>query len=209
MPDQLSILIIGGYGEFGGRLGKLLLRDGHRVIIAGRRLAQAQQYCQLHGGEPLQLDIKTQLEKIATLKVDVVVDAAGPFQHYGTDIDNDTAQSAYRVALAALNCGAHYLDLCDDGNFSNGIVVLDKTAKERNRIALSGASSTPALSGAAVVAMQAQFSTIDKIETSILPEAERRKDTPLCRLFLLKWVILLSSGATTSGWIAPVGQSLQ
>lgn len=159
----MNVLIIGGYGEFGGRLGELLIRDDHRVIIAGRRLEKAQQYCQQHGGEPLQLDINTDLDKIAALGVNVVVDAAGPFQSYGTD-DNK-----YRVALTALNSGAHYLDLSDDGNFTKGIVALDVIAKEHNRFALSGASSTPALSGAAVSAMQSHFSTLNKIETSILP----------------------------------------
>lgn len=163
MSDHLSILIIGGYGEFGGRLSELLLRDDHNVIIAGRRLAKAQQFCRQHGGEALELNINTDLDKIATLDVDVVVDAAGPFQSYGTDDDR------YRVALTALNCGAHYLDLCDDGHFTQGIVALDAIAKKRNKFALSGASSTPALSGAAISAMQSKFSTIAKIETTILP----------------------------------------
>lgn len=163
MSDQLRILIIGGYGEFGGRLAELLLRDGHSVIVAGRRLSKAEQFCDQHGGEPLELDINTDLQVVATLGVHVVVDAAGPFQSYGANHDK------YHVALAALNCGAHYLDLCDDGNFTQGIAALDSAAKKQNRFALSGASSTPALSAAAVNSVQAQFSSMIKIETSILP----------------------------------------
>lgn len=163
MTNQLKVLVIGGYGEFGGRLSELLIRDGHTVLVAGRQLTKAQLHCQQYGGEPVQFDMATDLDKIATLHVDVVVDAAGPFQSYGL---ND---QRYRVALRALNCDAHYLDLSDDGQFTQDIVTLDIIAKKHSRVALSGASSTPALSGAAVSAMKNNFASIEKIETSILP----------------------------------------
>lgn len=32
----MKVLILGGYGEFPGRLARLLLRDGHEVLVAGR-----------------------------------------------------------------------------------------------------------------------------------------------------------------------------
>ncbi len=163
MPESLRVLVIGGYGEFGGRLSELLLRDGHHVIVAGRQLQKAEQFCHRLGGVALQLDINTDLALISNLNVSVVVDAAGPFQSYG---DNE---HRYRVAHAALQSGAHYLDLSDDGHFIQGIGALDDFAKKHKRFALSGASSTPALSGAAVHAMRKRFSTLEKIETSILP----------------------------------------
>jgi len=169
MIKPLSVLVIGGYGEFGGRLSELLLRDGHGVIVAGRQLEKATQFCQQYGGEALQLDINTDLDKIAPLDVDVVVDAAGPFQSYDSGSTISGSEHRYRVALSAIECGARYLDLSDDGEFAKGISTLDAVAKERGRFALSGASSTPALSGAAVTAMAEQFSAIEKIETSIMP----------------------------------------
>jgi len=33
MKSKLHVLIVGGYGEFGGRLAKLLLRDGLNVVV--------------------------------------------------------------------------------------------------------------------------------------------------------------------------------
>lgn len=165
MQSSLHVLIIGGYGEFGSRLAQLLLRDEHRVVIAGRNLDKAQRFCHANDGTPLKLDIATDLNLIDTLGVDVVVDAAGPFQSYGED------DQRYRVARKALECNAHYLDLSDDGNFSRGISCLDALAKQHRRFALSGASSTPALSGAVVTAFNDTLSSIDKIETSILPGA--------------------------------------
>ncbi len=163
MINSKRVLIIGGYGEFGGRLAQLLVRDGHDVIVAGRNLDKAQRFCQRHACKALQLDINNDLSSLATIKVDVIVDAAGPYQAYG---QND---ERYRVAKAALECGAHYLDLSDDGNFSAGLTVLDGFAKSKNLVALSGASTTPAISGAVISNMKLGVKTIDKIETSILP----------------------------------------
>lgn len=157
------VLIIGGYGEFGGRLAQLLQRDGVSVVVAGRDFNKARQFCSANGGTPLKLDITTDLNLIDTLDVDVVVDAAGPFQSYGND------EQRYHLARQTLKCGAHYLDLSDDGKFSSGISCLDTLAKQQQRFALSGASSTPALSGAVVTALQANLCSIEKIETSILP----------------------------------------
>lgn len=147
LKSTLHVLIIGGYGEFGGRLSQLLLRDGLSVVVAGRHFNKAEQFCKANGGTPLKLDIKTDLHLIETLNVDVVIDAAGPFQSYGDD------DQRYLLAKRTLDCGAHYLDLSDDGEFSYGISCLDKFAKQQKCFALSGASSTPALSGAVVTAM--------------------------------------------------------
>jgi len=163
MKGTPHVLIIGGYGEFGGRLARLLLRDGLKIIVAGRNFNKAQQFCNANGGKPLKLDIATDLHLIDSLNVDVVVDAAGPFQSYGKN------EQRYRLARKALECDAHYLDLSDDGEFSHGISCLDSIAKQQQRFVLSGVSSTPALSGAAVTALQNNLTTIDKIETSILP----------------------------------------
>jgi NADP oxidoreductase coenzyme F420-dependent len=35
-PSIMKVLILGGYGVFGGRLARLLLQDGIEVVVAGR-----------------------------------------------------------------------------------------------------------------------------------------------------------------------------
>jgi len=207
MAGSLRVLIIGGYGEFGGRLCELLLRDGHAVIVAGRQIKKAEQFCLHNDAKPLQLNINTDLHRIASLNVDVVVDAAGPFQSYGDD------DQKYRVALTALSCDAHYLDLSDDGNFTQGIVTLDNLAKKHNRFALSGASSTPALSGAAVSAMQSQFSTIEKIESSIFPGSRAPQGNSVMQAILAQVgnpVDFWREGAWVKckGWSEPTRKSI-
>jgi len=157
----LKVLVLGGYGEFGGRLSELLLRDGHEVLIAGRSVSKARAFCERHGGVPVQLDSRRDLALLQTHRPEVVVDAAGPFQRYGAD--------PYRVVRAALEAGAHYLDLCDEPGFASGIARLDHAAKAANRVALSGVSSTPALSSAVVRNLGRSLNELEMVETAILP----------------------------------------
>ena len=87
-----------------------------------------------------------------------VVDAAGPFQ--GGD---------YRLPMAAIAAGVHYLDLADARDFVAGFGTLDAAAREAGVIALTGASSTPALSNAALDVLTAGWSRVDRVEIAIMP----------------------------------------
>jgi Saccharopine dehydrogenase NADP binding domain len=148
--SQLTVLILGGYGTFGGRLARLL-RDEPRLtlVIAGRSKTKAQEFCD-------ELRIATGA-RVAAMAVDrdadlaaaftaiaphVVVDASGPFQSYGDD--------RYRVVKAALGVRAHYMDLADGSDFVRNIVELDAAAQAARVFVLGGTSSFPALTAAAV-----------------------------------------------------------
>lgn len=159
------ILIIGGYGVFGGRLTRALLKAGYEeVIVAGRRLAEAEAFCAAaKGGKPAEIDTSAPdlADRLAALAPVIVVDAAGPWQAYG--------EMPYRLAKAVMACGAHYLDLCDDAGFTAGIPALDGEARCRGLCVLSGVSSVPALSSAAVGALADGLTRIDAIDTMILP----------------------------------------
>ncbi len=159
-----TILIIGGYGVFGGKLAQALAWDTRLdVVVAGRDLQRAQAFCDHHGGRALVLDTGSPnlAVDIAAQAPFLVVDAAGPFQGYGGD--------PYRVARAAISCGAHYLDLSDDADFTAGIAALEGTAQAAGVTALSGVSSVPAISSAAVVALTDGMDDIHLIESVILP----------------------------------------
>ncbi len=159
----LRVLIVGGYGVFGGKLAQLLCKDVDiELLIGGRSLRKARAFCRKHGGIPARFDRDGMLlAQLHALGPQVVVDAAGPFQHYGAD--------PYRLARAALATGAHYLDLADDADFVAGIGVLDSQAREAGRTALSGVSSVPAISSAAVEQLRRGLAQIEHIETVILP----------------------------------------
>ena len=157
----MRVVILGGYGVFGGRLARLLLRDGHEVWIAGRSRERAERFAAEHGGKPLEIDLRGDLAPILSPAPDVVVDAAGPFQAYGDD--------PYRVARFCLRHRIGYLDLSDDATFTKGISELDGLAMGSGCFALSGASSVPAVSSSAVAALATDLDEIEIIETAILP----------------------------------------
>ena len=95
----MRILIIGGYGSFGGRLVDLLLDEPRlTLIVGGRNLEAAQRFCAARHGaavlEPVRFDREAPESALVQLKPDIAVDCAGPFQLYGRD--------PYRVIRAAL-----------------------------------------------------------------------------------------------------------
>lgn len=162
MTDRL--VIFGGYGIFGGRLARALARRPEtEVIVAGRSLEKAQAFCARHGGSPLVLDRDAPdlAARLAELEPAVVVDAAGPFQAYG--------KKAFALARAAIACGAHYIDLSDDAAFTAAIPQLDAEARGRGVAVISGASSVPGLSSAAVANLSEGLEEILSIQSAILP----------------------------------------
>jgi hypothetical protein len=158
-----AVVIVGGTGVFGGRLARRLIQqDAVRVIVAGRDAHRLKAFCDAYGGEPLQLDrngdIAVALTAIAPF---AIVDAAGPFQDYGDD--------PYRLARAAIGLGSHYLDLSDDAVFTAGIASLDADARAAGVAVLSGVSSVPTISAAAVRSLMRGLVRIDSIDSVILP----------------------------------------
>lgn len=154
----MKVLILGGTGVFGARLARLLAHDGHQLTIAARTLSAAQSLAAELNATALQMDRTGDLSALAGH--DVVVDAAGPFHAYGTD--------PYRLARAALAAGAHYLDLADNAAFCARITALDAEARQSNRAAISGLSSVPAISSAAVRALSGSDQPLH-IDSAILP----------------------------------------
>jgi Domain of unknown function (DUF4166)/Saccharopine dehydrogenase NADP binding domain len=153
-----SVLIIGGYGGFGTRLSVRFSNAGWRVLVAGRRLDAATAFCAtLSGAVPVVADRNGDLAPLfAAHKPNLVVDAAGPFQ--GSD---------YRVPLACITAGVHYLDLADARDFVCGISALDQAAKATGVCVISGASSVPALSGAVVRELTKGMTKVTAIDMAI------------------------------------------
>jgi len=172
-----TILILGGYGNFGKRISESLCTIPNiRLLISGRNLSKANRLIDIlreHACSDLKaavLDIydKDFDAKLKDLSVDIVVHTCGPFQ--GQD---------YLVALACIRVGAHYIDLADGREFVCGIACLDQLAKEKKLLIVSGASSVPGLSSTVVDHFQEQFVSIDSIDIAIAPgnKAERGEAT--------------------------------
>jgi len=143
----VKVLILGGYGVFGGRLAELLsdIADAE-IVIAGRNLEKAEEFCRAFQGaasvEPLKMDRAKLGDHIGNVAPDLVVDASGPFQNYG---DN-----GYTVVESCIGAGVPYLDLADGSDFAIGISQFNEAAKDAGIFALSGVSSFPVLTAAVV-----------------------------------------------------------
>jgi len=83
----MKVLILGGYGTFGGRLVQLLADEpAVTLLVAGRNRQKAATLCARLGtvnAVPALFDRAGAIEaQLAELAPDIIVDASGPFQLY-------------------------------------------------------------------------------------------------------------------------------
>ncbi|MDR7060758.1 MULTISPECIES: DUF4166 domain-containing protein [unclassified Sphingopyxis] len=161
----MKILILGGYGVFGGRLAELLADvPDIDLFICGRDLGRAERFCTAYRGiarvNPHRLDRRDTAAALDRLRPDLVVDASGPFQDYGAD--------GYRVVEACIAAKVDYLDFADGADFVFGIDRFDAAAKTAGIFILSGVSSFPALTGA-VLREMAKTMDVRAVEGGIAP----------------------------------------
>jgi len=163
---SLRVLILGGYGTFGGRLARLLADEARlTLVIAGRSPSQAEAFC---AAVPTQADMVPAMfdrdgdadAQLAALAPDVVVDASGPFQTYG---------DPYRLVRAAIARGICYLDLADGSDFVSGIAQFNAEAKARGVFVISGVSSFPVLTAAVVRRLARGMTRVGSISGGIAP----------------------------------------
>ena len=166
----VRVLVVGGTGVFGSRLVTGILENtGFDIVLAARdagRLARAiaGRMTSADGRFGARLTATTMdtasvtPESLRATGAFAVVDAAGPYQC-----------ADYRFARAAIAAGLHYVDLADARDFVAGFGVLDAAAKAAGVVALTGASSTPALSSAVLDRMTASWTRVDRVEIAISP----------------------------------------
>lgn len=159
-----TIMVLGGYGNFGARICRALAGDPTiRLLVTGRSASKAQRMATQVGGtaQGLALDHNTvDLSNILRGHgVDLVIHTAGPFQHQG-----------YGVALACAQAGAHYIDLADGRRFVCDFPqALNSAFVAAGRSGICGASTVPALSSAVVEHLCEGWQRIDSIDICIAP----------------------------------------
>jgi saccharopine dehydrogenase-like NADP-dependent oxidoreductase len=158
----MRIVVLGGYGNFGARVCRALARKDVEVLAAGRdpeRGHRAAGFDASIGKARVDLSDPGLAASLRSLSPHTVVHCAGPFQ----------AQD-YRAAVASIEAGAHYVDLADGRSFvARFAQQVDPIAKAAERLAVSGASTVPALSSAVVDAVAPRFAAIEEIQTYIAP----------------------------------------
>jgi hypothetical protein len=170
----MRVVVLGGAGNFGTRIVRSLQDDADiEVIAAGRRalLVTGAESVRVVSLDVMTVDFPAQL---AALAPGLVIHCVGPFQQQG-----------YAVAEATLAAGAHYLDLADGREFVAGFApALQAKAVAARRVAITGASTLPALSSAVVESLRAGLQSVECIDIAIAP-AQRapRGDATLAAVF--------------------------
>ena len=178
------VLVIGAGGVFGSRLCEGLLRNGFEVVAAGRGLSRAEAVAaRLRTAFPnglveaAALDTATLTpEALKATGASLVADAAGPFQG---------AEPA--TARAAIAAGLHYVDLADGRDFVAAFPILDATAKAAGVVALTGCSSTPALSNAVLDRLTHGWREVVSVEAAISPGARAPRGLAVMQA-ILSWL---------------------
>lgn len=156
------VLIIGGYGNFGSYIARSLASDDRvQLLIGGRSIERAALFAkQLDAVQPAKaqaIDIFADLpEAFARIAPDIVIHTTGPFQ-----------TQDHRVARACIANGCHYVDLADARDFVATIDALDAEARQRNVLAVSGASSVPCLTAAVIDHYRAGFARLETVDYGI------------------------------------------
>lgn len=210
-----TVLVLGGYGFFGGRISAALAQDHNiHLLIGGRDLGKSRAKAvelKLAESHAVAIDATAAnlAGKLQQLGVNTVIHTAGPFQ--GQD---------YAVAKAAITAGANYIDLADGRGFVAGISTLDEIARNRGVLVTSGASSLPSLSSAVVDRYLTRFLQLQEIRHGISSGARAPGPATMNGVFAYcgKPFSRFENGkwATTYGWLdtqthafpAPVGRRL-
>jgi saccharopine dehydrogenase-like NADP-dependent oxidoreductase len=131
--------------------------------VAGRHVEAAERFCAGLPGkrvQPLALDHRAPdcAQRLTALGTNAVIDAAGPFQ-----------ERDHALARACAERGIHYVDLADSRRHVCTIAELDSLARSQAVLTVSGASTVPAISTAAVDELARGLTKVDSIDVGISP----------------------------------------
>lgn len=159
----MKVMVLGGYGNFGARISRALAGDARiQLLVAGRDGEHAAAFvAALPGAQGVAVDMRSAgfAQSLQDLGVGLVIHSAGPFQ--GQD---------YAVALACARAGVHYIDLADGRRFVCDFSrALHAAFMDTGRVAITGASTVPALSSAVVDALCVGWQRLDTLDICIAP----------------------------------------
>lgn len=160
----MKTVVLGGYGNFGARICRALADSPQiELIVAGRNAHRAEAFAASLGGRAKSLCIDWSgadfSQTLRAIGAELVIHTAGPFQAQG-----------YEVPLAVAAAGAHYIDLADGRRFvCDFIRATNASFRECGKLAITGASTVPALSSAVVDFLSRDWKQVDAIDFCIAP----------------------------------------
>lgn len=161
---MMKVMVLGGYGNFGARISRALGGDNRiQLLVAGRDGQRAEAFAAAMPGRAQGVAVDMYgagfAQALKNLDVGLLIHTAGPFQ--GQD---------YAVARACAQAGVHYIDLADGRRFVCDFPrALHAAFVDADRVAISGASTVPALSSAVVDSLCAGWQRLDTLDICIAP----------------------------------------
>lgn len=155
--NKKNILIVGGYGEVGGKIAKLLLRSyPNRILIAGRNIEKAKQFCarcnQL--ATPIQMDVSKTVNPQQLEGVALVIMCLE---------QQDTA-----FTQLCLRKGIMYIDITASYAFLKKLEDLHPIAEQHHSTIVYSVGMAPGLTNLMAMHAAQQLTTIDQLHISIL-----------------------------------------
>lgn len=160
---KARVLIIGGYGNFGAYIAQSLSKEKDiQIIIGGRNAVKGRAFVDSFAAvrnrpEWCQMDYQDGFDQaLEDICPDIVIHTSGPFQ-----------DQSYEVALSCIKARCHYIDLADARDFVVGISELNESAKKKDTLVVSGASSVPCLTAALIDRYMCEFKTLHEVDYGI------------------------------------------
>ncbi len=161
---MMKVMVLGGYGNFGARISRALGGDDRiELLVAGRDGSRAAAFAAALSDRAQGMAVDMRSAGFAQVLqhhgVGLVIHTAGPFQ--GQD---------YSVARACAQAGVHYIDLADGRRFVCDFPrAVHAAFAGTGRVAITGASTVPALSSAVVDELCKGWQCVDSIDICIAP----------------------------------------
>ncbi|MFA3873072.1 saccharopine dehydrogenase family protein [Streptomyces sp. MMCC 100] len=157
--NQVSVIVIGGVGQMGRHVCRLLARfeSVARVDVADIAQDKAALLASELGpkGNAVVLDA-TDVDALrdAFADIDFVVNALGPFNHF-----------ALPILTTAIEAGVDYIDVCDDWEATVDLLALDGRARERGVRAIIGLGMSPGLTNLLAKRAAEELDEVDRMVT--------------------------------------------
>jgi hypothetical protein len=151
------VIILGGYGTFGSLIAEQLARSDAKVLIAGRDPMKAKRFADALQAGFVQCDLRSRTSLQDTVSgAYLLINAAGPFQ-----------AKDYSIPEVCIAQGCHYIDLGDGREYVSGVTELHERARAQRVFVCVGASTTPAVTFAAVSELRSQVQRIRSIKVAL------------------------------------------
>jgi NAD(P)-dependent dehydrogenase (short-subunit alcohol dehydrogenase family) len=151
------IVILGGSGTFGRLIADQLAGCGAEVFIAGRDAIKGRATAESLKVRFVRCDARNRASLNEAISgAFLLINASGPFQAMD-----------YSIAQASIEHGCHYIDLGDGRDYVAGIGQLDESARAHGVFVCAGASTTPAVTSAAVTALRADGQRVRSIKVAL------------------------------------------